>query len=325
MTLEQRNAQKLNNLLNMANINIKNKDIYYFLKYNVKILFPKLMLSQQDSEILSGHVTAINSELTTAKWDLRQFDPQKYQKFLNDLFNKVDFRKVDNNFMFKCRDLLEISPVKDDLYKRRLEFFDKKLPKIGNNIMNQNNPDTAFNNLMNALNTVNKMMNKPTNIQNQHNNNNQNIQNKPVNPFGNMNQNNNIKTNKVQNNKNNNLPVNPFADMSPNSNPYAQNFESLPYQQNISNTNTNNINENNNNKQLLRSIPKTGLNTANIINNANNTVDPFKPKKIPENIKENIIKELKIISDDIYNGKIESCRLHSVEALLYFKQIFPDS
>ena len=60
MTLEQRNAQKLNNLLSMANINIKNKDIYYFLKYNVKILFPKLMLSQQDSEILSGHVTAIN-------------------------------------------------------------------------------------------------------------------------------------------------------------------------------------------------------------------------------------------------------------------------
>ena len=320
MTLEQRNSQKLNNFLNMANLNIKNKDIYYFLKYNVKILFPKLSLSLQDSEILSGHVNAINSELSNSKWDIKQFDPQKYQKFLNDLFNKIDFRKVDNNFMFKCRDLLEISPIKDDLYKRRLEFFDKKLPKIGNNVMNQNNTNNAFNNLLNAVNMVNTMLNKPTKIQNQ-NINNANIQNKPVNPFENMNQNININNNnKVQSNTNNNLPVNPFADM--NSNPYSQNFESSPYQQNISNTNTNVINENDNNKQLLRSIPQTGL---NINNNANNGTDPYKPKKIPENIKENIIKELKIISNDIYNGKIDSCRQHSVEALLYFKQIFPDN
>ena len=30
MTWEQRNAQKLNNILNMANINVKNRDIYFF-------------------------------------------------------------------------------------------------------------------------------------------------------------------------------------------------------------------------------------------------------------------------------------------------------
>ena len=77
ITLEQRNAQKLNNLLNMANLNLKNKDIYYFLKCNVKVLFTKLALSQQDSEILAGHVTAISAELSTSKWDLRQFDPKK--------------------------------------------------------------------------------------------------------------------------------------------------------------------------------------------------------------------------------------------------------
>ena len=107
-----------------------------------------------------------------------------------------------------------------------------------------------------------------------------------------------------------------------NSNPYSQNFESSSHQQNISNTNTNVVNENENNKQLLRSIPRTGL---NLNNNANNGPDTYKPKKIPENIKENIIKELKKISNVIYNGKIDSCRQHSVEALLYFKQIFPDN
>ena len=82
--------------------------------------------------------------------------------------------------------------------------------------------------LDNVENMVNTMLNKPTKIQKQ-NINNANIQNKPVNPFGNMNQNININNNKVQKNTNNNLPVNPFADM--NSNPYAQNFESSPYQQ----------------------------------------------------------------------------------------------
>ena len=334
MTLEQRNAQKLNNLLNMANLNLKNKDIYFFLKCNVKVLFTKLALSQQDSEILAGHVTAISAELSTSKWDLRQFDPKKYQKFLNDLFNKIDFRKVDTNFMFKCRDLLEISPIKDDLYKRRMEFFDKKLPKIGSNIVaqninNNNNNNKAFNNLKNTVNMVNLMMNKTNNLQNQPNNN-TNIQNKPVNPFANMNQTININnTNNFQLNKNNDLPVNPFADMSPDSNPYmqnAQNFEPSPYNQNVINiNNTNDININNNKKELLRSIAPIGLNKTNTINKGNIFVDPYKPKKIPENIKENIIKELKIISNDIYNGKIESCRQHSIEALLCFKQIFPDN
>ena len=139
ITLEQRNAQKLNNLLNIANLNVKNKDIYFFLKCNVKVLLNKLQLSPKDLEILSGHVSAFSNELTSSKWDLRKFDPKKYQKFLDDLFNKIDFRKVDTEFMFKCKDLLEISPIKDELYKKRMEFFDKKLPKIGNNTVFPNN------------------------------------------------------------------------------------------------------------------------------------------------------------------------------------------
>ena len=118
ITLELRNAQKLNNLLNMANANVKNRDIYFFLKYNVKIIFNKVQLSPKDSEIISGHISAFTTELSSSKWDLKQFDPKKYKKFLDDLFSKIDFRKVDNNFMYKCRDLLEISPIKDDLYKK---------------------------------------------------------------------------------------------------------------------------------------------------------------------------------------------------------------
>ena len=71
----------------------------------------------------------------------------------------------------------------------------------------------------------------------------------------------------------------------------------------------------------MRSIPKTGLNQVNI----NNNVDPYKPKQIPEFIKQSIIKELEAISGDLVNTKINDARKHSVEVLLYFKQIFPDN
>ena len=279
---------------------------YFFLKCNVKVLINKLQLSKQDTEILSGHVSAFSNELSSSKWDLRQFDPKKYQKFLDDLFNKIDFRKVDTEFMFKCKDLLEISPIKDELYKKRMEFFDKKLPKIGNSTIIQsfNNNQTGYNTFVNNINKVNTS----NNIQ----------QVQPVNPFANLNATNYIVDN-VNNNTNTSLPINPFAGMNENSNPYTNmnNNQPSPYQQNIENNNVNN----NTGKSILRSIPKTGLNnTINI----NNNIDPFKPKQIPEDIKSKIIKELQSISEEIVKGNIDNCRYHSIEALLYFKQIFPD-
>ena len=315
ITLEQRNAQKLNNLLNIANLNVKNKDIYFFLKCNVKVLLNKLQLSPKDLEILSGHVSAFSNELTSSKWDLRKFDPKKYQKFLDDLFNKIDFRKVDTEFMFKCKDLLEISPIKDELYKKRMEFFDKKLPKIGNNTVFPNNNITSNNK------TTSNAFVKNTVKVNSNTNNNTNTNNinliQPVNPFENTNDKINNITN-VANNPNPFLPVNPFAGMNESSNPYANlNNGPSPYQQNFENNNQNN----NTGKTILRSIPHTTLNN---MNNNNNNIDPYKPKVIPDDIKTKIIKELQSISGDLVNGKIDNCRYHSIEALLYFKQIFPD-
>ena len=322
ISIEQRNAQKLHNLLNIANLNIKNRDIYFFLKCNVKVLFNKLQLPKNEREIFSGHVSAFTIELNTSKWDLRQFDPKKYQKFLNDLFDKIDFRKVDTDFMFKCRDLLEVSPIKDDLYNKRMEFFDKKLPKIGggnpvvqnNQNINSNNTKNSYGNFVNNVTKVNMKVNN-----NNNNNFNQPI---PINPFADINEI-NINNNNVQNNPNNSLPVNPFSDMTASSNPFTNQSPS-PYQQNIEINNVNNINNinNTNEKGLLRSIPKTGLNQ---INNNYNNIEPQKQKLIPEFIKQSIIKELEAISTDLVNSKVDDARQHSVEVLLYFKQIFPDN
>ena len=344
MTLEQRNAQKLNNLINLANINAKNKDIYFFIKCNVKVLLNKLKLSSEDLEILSGHMSAFTNEMAIAKWDLRKFEPKLYQKFLNVLFNKIDFRKADNELMFKCRDLLEISPIKDDLYKKQMAFLDAKLPKIENDNNNQKLKSTQ-NNLLKTTKVVNNQNNHTINLQSQPVNpfadnkttyfQNQPVnpfadtnitqkQNKPVNPFGDMTQKPTI-INVDPNNQNPvSSPVNPFADMNPNSDPYNNmNIGASPYQINFEN----NLNNNNGKATILRSIPKNGLNNINnnmAVNN-NFNIDPYKPKVIPEYLKENIIKELKLLSSDIAdNNKITSCRMHSIEALLYFKQIFPD-
>ena len=391
ITIEQRNAQKLNNLLNIANLNIKNKDIYFFLKCNVKVLLNKLQLAPKDLEILSGHVSAFSNELTSSKWDLRKFDPKKYQKFLDDLFNKIDFRKVDTEFMFKCKDLLEISPVKNDLYRRRMEFFDKKLPKISqfnNNLNKTHQQNYNFNNNYNN-NTTSAASQQPVNpfagINNESpygNYYNNNSNNSPYNNLGKYsnqgNRNNNINnnnekgiltgqkipassnmnnnnvnnmnnnkmnvTNNINNNMNNNMNNNTNNNMNKNLN-YNMNYNmnnNLNNNMNNNNMNTNmnnNMNNNNMNYNMNNNNMNYNMNNNNMNNNMNYNMNnnnmnynmnnnPYnmenKKKKIPENIKEKIIKELQIVSQEIVNGKIDNCRKHSVEAFLLFKQIFPD-
>ena len=299
ITLEQRNAQKLFNLLNVANLNVQNRDIYCYLKNYVKTMINQYKLSAKDYEILSGHLNAFNNELKQSPWDIKQFDPNKYDKFLNDFYTKVNFNKIDIEFMFKCKDILEVSPVKNDLYRRRMEFFDKKLPKI----------------LPGNYNVLNKTQLHNNNI-NVNNNNNMNANNMPVNPFaginnqgsspyGNYNMGN---QSPYQANASNNNERNILREQPPTKNKNPIN--------NINNMN-NNMNNNNNNNM--------NNNMNNNINNVNNMYNFENKKKIiPEDIKKKIINELNKISEDIIAGKIDSCRKHSVESIVLFKQIFPD-
>ena len=312
ITIEERNSQKLFNLINVANLNVQNRDIYCYLKNYVKTMINSFKLYPKDHEKLLGHINAFTNELNQSPWDIRKFDPNKYDKFLNDFYTKVNFNKIDIEFMFKCKDLLEVSPVKNDLYRRRMEFFDKKLPKIS--------PGTH------------NMLNRT-----QFQNNNTNI-----------NMNNNTYINPA------NMPVNPFAGLnSQDSNPYKNSYNNSPYnmggQSQYQSNNNTNINSNNNNgKTILREqAPTKNINQINNINsnmnninnknmnnnmNMNNNTNNFnniyncenKKKIIPEDLKKKIINELNKVSEDILAGKIDSCRNHSVEVLILFKQIFPE-
>jgi hypothetical protein len=128
-------------------------------------MISQLKLNKNDYEILMGHVNAITNEIVSAHWDIRKFDPSKYDKFLNDFYSKVDFRIIDTDFMFKCKDMLEVSPNKNDLYRRRMEFFNKKLPKIlpSNNNLKQTQMQNNNVNYQNITHKANNANDKPIN------------------------------------------------------------------------------------------------------------------------------------------------------------------
>jgi hypothetical protein len=315
ITLEQRNSQKLYNLINVANQNIQNKDIYFFIKYAVKTLLNQIKLTKQDHDAITNLINPFLRELFSSNWQLKNFDPKLYDKFLHDFYNKVNFNTIDTNFMFKCRDLLEISPVKNDLYKRRMEYFAKKLPKI---LIDNNNINNNYGNknIFNAPSTTpqshqpaNPFAGTTVSTTSQ----------QPVNPFNNT----NIPTTNQQ-------PINPFAsNISSTSQQPLNPFEGItdsdnygygnsgPYSFNFNQPIAENVNNNNNGKNLLRASPPNVQNPTDM-NLQNNK------RKIPDDIKVKIIKELQLVSENILNGKIDDSRKHSVEAMILFKKVFPE-
>ena len=316
ITLEQRNAQKLYNYINVANQNVQNRDIYFFIKYAVKTLLNQIKLTKQDHDAITNLINPFLRELSSSNWQLKNFDPKLYDKFLHDFYNKVNFNAIDTTFMFKCKDLLEISPVKNDLYKRRMEYFAKKLPKIpfgnnniNNNYGNQNNFNVPSTNTQShqpvnpfAGTTVPTTSQQPVNPFD--NTNIPAISQQPINPFAS-----NISSISQQ-------PVNPFEGINNNSDNYGYG-NSGPYSYNFNQPPAQNINNNNNETNLLRAKPPN-MQNPNEININNNK------RKIPDDIKEKIKKELELVSENILSGKIEDSRKHSVEAMILFKKAFPE-
>ena len=316
ITLEQRNAQKLYNYINVANQNIQNKDIYFYMKYAAKTLLNQIKLTKQDHDAITNLINPFLRELSSSKWEIKNFDPKLYDKFLHDFYNKVNFNTIDNTFMFKCRDLLEISPVKNDLYKRRMEYFAKKLPKIpfgnnniNNNYGNQNNFNApSTNNISHQpVNPFGGNIVSPTSQQPVNPFENTNISatsHQPINPFAS-----NISSTSQQ-------PVNPFEGINNDSDNYGYGNNS-PYSYNFNQPPAQNINNNNNENNLLRAKPPN-MQNPNEMNFNNNK------RKIPDDIKVKIIKELQLVSENILSGKIEDSRKHSVEAMILFKKVFPE-
>jgi hypothetical protein len=291
--VEKRNAQKLKNYINVANSNVHNKDIYYFLKINAKRMFHSLKLFPQDYEEISGHISAFAQELAVSKWDINLMNPKRYEDFLNEFYKNVNFNDIDAEFMLECKDLLEISPLKNDLYKRRMDYFNKFLP------IKMKGPNPPTTNTQNKNNIIKQKTNLP----------------KPKpNPI--IQQTNNV-------NNVNSAPVNPFeAINNANSDPYS-NLYGNPYGDN-NNTVSIEGNQGNMNEPMQNNALRGQNNNMNYDNMYNQGGSFSMEKKIPVDLKNKIINELKKCSDEIGLGKIENSKKHAVEVLLLFKQVFPE-
>ena len=206
-TVGKRNFLKIFNHLNFANQNKNNRDIYNYIRYIITLEIEDLQFDPEDKGKLLMHKDTIKNEIINEKFDISKFDPSRYSQLLNEYFNKMDFRKVDTDTMYKCKDLLEIDVIKNDLYNRRLDFFNKRLPPTFQNIYNPITYERVFNPNQNN----NNSNSQPTNPFD-------GVDYSNSNPYGNYNQNNNYANN---NNLNNN---NPYGGNMGNNNYNNNNF-----------------------------------------------------------------------------------------------------
>jgi hypothetical protein len=177
LTQEQRNAQKLFNYIGVAN-NIKDKyiNIYFFLKYYAFDKSFKLKLPTSDTKKINQFMKYFNEELKNSKWDIKNFKLIEYQQFLEYFYSTINFQNIDLNNLFLCRDLQEIIAL-DELGKKRMQYFDKKLEKFQKDInesQNQNKENQNESNInkqnkkplikVNSINNDNKVKNINNNI-----------------------------------------------------------------------------------------------------------------------------------------------------------------
>ena len=208
LTQEQRNAQQLFNYIGVAN-SIKDKyiNIYFFLKnYAFNKAF-KLKLPPSDEKKIFQFMKYFNDELKKSNWDIKNINLNEYQKFLDYFYSTINFENIDLNTLFLCRDLQEIISL-DEVGKKRMIYFDKKLEKFKNEI-NENQIQNKENQNESNINKQNQNESN-TNKQNQkfikvntikNNNNNKNSNNN-----NNTNKENKENKNKKNSNKNLNIP-----------------------------------------------------------------------------------------------------------------------
>ena len=195
LTQEQRNAQQLFNYIGVAN-SIKDKyiNVYFFLKnYAFNKAF-KLKLPPSDEKKIFQFMKYFNDELKKSNWDIKNINLNEYQKFLDYFYSTINFENIDLNTLFLCRDLQEIISL-DEVGKKRMIYFDKKLEKFKNEI-NENQIQNKENQNESNINKQNQKLIKVNTINydnnNKNKNNNTNKENKEINNKKNSNKSLNI-------------------------------------------------------------------------------------------------------------------------------------
>ena len=123
-------------------------NIYFFIKH---CTFQRILNSNgnhfpnMDSQYMCN---AFQMEINQAQWKLNNIQKQEYYQFLEEIFKKLDFNKVDLETCEILKALTENMGIFgnfDQLTAKRIEYFNDKIRKYKTNPQNTTNAINIFN------------------------------------------------------------------------------------------------------------------------------------------------------------------------------------
>ena len=109
-------------------------EMYYFITYTATNKALNLMMNKgiepKEEKKINEIIQAFLGQLSKSGWDIRYMNKSKYDMFLEQHYNTIDWNKADLETLRLCNDLLDLLTTfgkLDQLAQQRKEYFNKKI------------------------------------------------------------------------------------------------------------------------------------------------------------------------------------------------------
>lgn len=109
-------------------------EMYYFITYSATNKALNLMMNKgiepKEEKKMNEIIQAFLGQLSKSGWDIRYMNKSKYDMFLEQHYNTIDWNKADLETLRLCNDLLDLLTTfgkLDQLAQQRKEYFNKKI------------------------------------------------------------------------------------------------------------------------------------------------------------------------------------------------------
>ncbi len=109
-------------------------EMYYFITYSATNKALNLMMNKgiepKEEKKMNEIIQAFLGQLSKSGWDIRYMSKSKYDMFLEQHYNTIDWNKADLETLRLCNDLLDLLTTfgkLDQLAQQRKEYFNKKI------------------------------------------------------------------------------------------------------------------------------------------------------------------------------------------------------
>ena len=109
-------------------------EMYYFITYSATNKALNLMMNKgiepKEEKKINEIIQAFLGQLSKSGWDIRYMNKSKYDMFLEQHYNTIDWNKADLETLRLCNDLLDLLTTfgkLDQLAQQRKEYFNKKI------------------------------------------------------------------------------------------------------------------------------------------------------------------------------------------------------